>query len=129
MSLWKFNDFEQELDFTDVDFIERIESAREQMNEDIKAIPVEGKTSVILRAQISVYDHYFDHLFGADAHLKLFKTNSLSERINAAISIKQCEDAQTEAFNKEASRYQVIKGNRAQRRGEKKNRQRGQHHN
>lgn len=43
MSLWKFNDFEQELDFTDVDFIERIESAQEHMKGDLRDLPKEGK--------------------------------------------------------------------------------------
>lgn len=124
MSLWKFNDFEQELDFTDVDFIERIESAQEHMKEDLRDLPKEGKSSVILRAQIKVYDNYFDRLFGKDAHLQMFKTRSLSERIQAAVSLKRFEDAQSEEFYNETSKYQVKKGNRAQRRA-KKNRENG----
>lgn len=129
MSLWKFNDFEQELDFTDADFIEKIESAKEQMDKNLKAVPADGKASVILRAQIKVYDNYFDHLFGKDAHLRIFKKNSLAERINASVSLKQCEDAQVEEFNKESAKYQVNKGNRAQRRAKQKNAKRGQYHN
>ena len=124
MSLWKFNDFEQELDFTDLDFLERIEYAQECLPEDLKKVPTEGKASVIVRAQIRCYDNFIDRIFEEGASKRIFKTNALSERIDAVVSLKACEDKQTESYNQQSSRYQVNKGNRAQRRADsrKKNR-------
>ncbi len=116
MSLWKFNDFETEVDFTDVDFLERIEEAQSHLAHDQERVPIEGKASDIAKAQIECYDRFIDRIFGDGTSQKIFKTRALSERVNAVVSLKVIEDRQAEEFNSTNSRYQVNKGNRAQRR-------------
>lgn len=67
MSLWKFNDFEAEVDFADADFIETLEEAQAQLEKDVLAVPTVGKVSDILRAQVDCYAKFFDSLFGNGA--------------------------------------------------------------
>ena len=40
MSLWKFGDFEAEVDFTDADFLDAIEDAKAVMHEAEQNVPV-----------------------------------------------------------------------------------------
>ena len=52
MSLWKFNDFEAEVDFADADFIETLEEAQAQLEKDVLAVPTVGhptRTGRLLR--------------------------------------------------------------------------------
>ena len=51
MSLWKFGDFEAEVDFTDADFLDVLEEAKAEMFEAGKKVPITGKQSDIIRAQ------------------------------------------------------------------------------
>ena len=50
MSLWKFGDFEAEVDFTDADFLDVLEEAKAEMFEAGKKVPITGKQSDIIRA-------------------------------------------------------------------------------
>ena len=51
MSLWKFGNFEAEVDFTDADFLDVLEEAKAEMFEAGKKVPITGKQSDIIRAQ------------------------------------------------------------------------------
>jgi len=64
MSLFRYGEFETELDFTDVDTLESIEDAYEKLQEDVKNLPKTGRTSEIIKAQIAVYDEFFDSFMG-----------------------------------------------------------------
>ena len=55
MSLWKFGDFETDVDFTDADFLDAIEDAKAAMHEEQKNVPVVGKNSDIIRAQCACF--------------------------------------------------------------------------
>ena len=52
MSLWKFGTFEQEIDFTDADFMDALEEAQEQLVIQSKETPKVGKKSDIIRAHV-----------------------------------------------------------------------------
>ena len=67
MSLWKFGNFEAEVDFTDADFLDTLDEAKEVMWEQQKAVPVVGKNADIIRAQCACYYAFFDTLFGDGA--------------------------------------------------------------
>ena len=67
MSLWKFGDFETDVDFTDADFLDAIEDAKAAMHEEQKNVPVVGKNSDIIRAQCACFYVFFDTLFGEGA--------------------------------------------------------------
>ena len=51
MEIFKFGDLEAEIDFTDADFLENLEEAKELLQEEAKKTPVTGKTADIIRAQ------------------------------------------------------------------------------
>lgn len=120
MSQWKFNDFETNVDFTDADFLERIERAQELLSVDLESAPKTGKSSEIIRAQNRCYDNFMNRIFGEGTSKDMFATNSLSERVNAVTSLKAIEDRQSEALSAQDDKYRVQKGNRAQRRYENK---------
>lgn len=48
MSLFKFGDFETEVDFTDADFLTDLEYAQEKLSEDAAKVPKTGKNSRIV---------------------------------------------------------------------------------
>ena len=64
MSLFKFGDFEAEVDFTDADFLTDLEYAQEKLSEDVAKVPKTGKTAELFRAQCQCYFNFFDYLFG-----------------------------------------------------------------
>ena len=55
MSLWKFGDFEADVDFTDADFLDAIDEAKAAMHEAEQNVPVVGKNSDIIRAQCLLF--------------------------------------------------------------------------
>ena len=55
MSLWKFGDFEADVDFTDADFLDAIDEAKAAMHEAEQNVPVVGKNSDIIRAQCACF--------------------------------------------------------------------------
>ena len=65
MSLWKFGNFEAEVDFTDADFLDVLEEAKAEMFEAGKKVPITGKQSDIIRAQCACFYVFFDTLFDA----------------------------------------------------------------
>lgn len=67
MSLWKFGDFEADVDFTDADFLDVLEEAKAEMFEAGKKVPITGKQSDIIRAQCTCFYVFFDTLFGDGA--------------------------------------------------------------
>ncbi len=124
MSLFRYGEFETELDFTDVDTLESIEDAYEKLQEDVKNLPKTGRTSEIIKAQIAVYDKFFDSFMGDGASDRMFPSNSLELRIDASEKLADFRFKEDERFYGRIEKYQVNKpGNREQRRNvQKKNR-------
>ncbi|MFR3392022.1 MAG: DUF6673 family protein [[Clostridium] scindens] len=73
MSLWKFGTFEQEIDFTDADFMDALEEAQEQLVIQSKETPKVGKKSDIIRAQVDCFAQFFDHIFGPETSEKMYE--------------------------------------------------------
>ena len=73
MSLFKFGDFETEVDFTDADFLTDLEYAQEKLSEDAAKVPKTGKTAELFRAQCQCYFNFFDYLFGEGTHEAMFQ--------------------------------------------------------
>lgn len=72
MSLWKWNNFEKEIDIEDVDFHVKCEAAFEQMSVTEDNLLKTGTNSSILRAYCGMYFSLFDAIFGPGTHKKLF---------------------------------------------------------
>ena len=102
MSLWKFNDFEAEVDFADADFIETLEEAQAQLEKDVLAVPTVGKVSDILRAQVDCYAKFFDSLFGNGA------SNIIAEGRCSVAPYIEATNSLFEFYNSENVRYTNI---------------------
>ena len=63
MSLFKYGNLEAEIDFTDADFLDRIDEAKQNLEEDMKGIPKTGKAADIVRAQCQCFFNFFDIYF------------------------------------------------------------------
>ena len=117
MSLFKFGNLEMEIDFTDVDVAKSLEDAAEILNEEVKKLPLTGKNSEVIRAQNVCYDHYFDHIFRQGASGKMFRTGSLSQRLEAVKLFADLKFQSDHELSEKLSSYRVNKaGNRQQRR-------------
>lgn len=123
MSLWKFGDFEAEVDFTDADFLDRLHEAKEILRVEAAKVPKVGKWSDIIRAQCKCYYNFFDNLFWKGAGERIFEgKNSIALCVEAAESISAFEDMQRQHFDAISEKYSVQHhGNRQQRRAYQKN--------
>ncbi|WP_072524967.1 DUF6673 family protein [Clostridium sp. Marseille-P3244] len=118
MSLWKFNDFEREVDFTDADFLDRLEDAKKNMNDQLRLVPKTGKNSDIIRSQVACYRVFYDTLFGEGAGDAIMggKT-SLNICLEATDSLLAFEGRTSDELNRKYEKYMVQNhGNRQQRR-------------
>lgn len=115
MSLWKFGNFETEIDFTDADFLDRLDEAKRNMNLQLNKAPKTGKASDIVRAQCACFYAFFDTLFGRGAGDKIFEgKNSLERCFEAAEALNRFEQESVERFE-QFGKYQVQNhGNRQQ---------------
>lgn len=124
MSLWKFGDFETEVRFSDADFLERLEKANDELNENCNAVPKTGKLSDIVRAECSCFYDFFDTLFGKGTADKMYGgKNDVELCVESASSLFELRKKEDERWNSDFARYQVQNhGNRQQRRNyQKKN--------
>lgn len=108
MSLWKFGDFEKEIDFTDADFLDALDDAKANMAEELKKVPKVGKNSDIIRAQVQCYRTFFDTLFGAGAGEAILEgKTSLEVCLRAASSLVAFEDNESHRIDSQYSKYYV----------------------
>lgn len=123
MSLWRFGNFEENVDFNDADFLESLEEAKDVLDEKLKEVPKVGKRSVIIRAQCNCFYAFFDALFGEGAGDAIFDGKySLELCIQAADSISKFQESEDKRIEQTYSKYQVQNhGNRQQRRNYQKN--------
>lgn len=122
MSLWKFGKFEKEVDFTDADFLDKLDEAKKAMQEQIARVPKTGKNGDIIRAQVKCFKDFFDTLFGENASDKMFEgRTSLELCVQAAHSISEFEKTENRRIDEAYSKYYVQgHGNRQQRRAQNK---------
>lgn len=121
MSLWKFENFEAEIDLTDVDVAERLESAQERLGIEFKKVPADGKTSEIFKAQIQCFTVYFDTIFGDGTMEKILQgKRSLGKCLEAADSFYAFVETEDKSVSGRYDKYRVQnRGNRQQRRNQK----------
>lgn len=106
MSLWKFGDFETDVDFTDADFLDAIEDAKAAMHEEQKNVPVVGKNSDIIRARCACFYVFFDTLFGEGAGERILRgKNSIMLCNEAAESLLDFETAETKKLDDKYDKY------------------------
>lgn len=116
MSQWKFGDFETEIDFTDADFMEKLEAAQEQLDRESREVAKVGKTSDIIREQVACFARFFDTLFGEGTSRLLYGGKTSLE-----LAMKSCEDfaqfgaREDKRIDNVYGKYKV-NGNRQQRR-------------
>lgn len=122
MSLFKFGNFEKDIDFADVDFLERLEKAKRLMTEDAKQVPKTGKTANIVRAQCKCYFNFFDRVFGEKTHETMFDgRTSLNLCLDAIDALLSFENSEAAKLNERYSDYTVRHhGNRQQKRAHNK---------
>ena len=101
MSLWKFGDFEADVDFTDADFLDAIDEAKAAMHEAKQNVPVVGKNSDIIRAQCACFYVFFDTLFGEGAGERILcGKNSIKLCNEASKSLLDFETAEAKGISK-----------------------------
>ena len=106
MSLWKFGDFEAEVDFTDADFLDVLDEAKAAMHEAEQNVPVVGKNSDIIRAQCACFYVFFDTLFGDGAGERILcGKNSIKLCNEAAESLFDFETAEAKALDSKYNKY------------------------
>lgn len=118
MSLWRFNDFEAEIDITDADFYDKLDEAQRQLEYDFKRTPVTGKKSDMIRAQVKCFTNFFDAMFypGAGDVITGGKC-SLEECFKATDSLSEFIARDSGRVEKDYSKYTPQNtGNRQQRR-------------
>lgn len=121
MSIWKFNDFEVDVDFTDADFMERFEQAYEIMLKNVDNTPKVGKASEIIRSQCEVFDAFFSTIFSRNALNKMFNgKKSVELRIEACNSLYEFRNQEDKRYNNLINKYRPNYPNRQQRRHQKK---------
>ena len=118
MSLFKYGDFEAEIDFTDADFLENLDMAKKLIQEEAAQVPKTGKTSDIIRAQCQCYFNFFDRVIGDGAHEEMFQgRTSLNLCIDATDALLKFENDEALKLNEKYSGYTVQQhGNRQQKR-------------
>lgn len=128
MSQWKFGKFETEIDFTDIDFLDRIDEGKQLMQEAEQNVLKVGKNSDIIRSQCEVFYAFFDHVFGRDAREAMFEgKTSLMLCVKASESLSAFEKQEANRIDSMYGKYEVQNhGNRQQRRAyNKQNRKKG----
>lgn len=118
MSLWRFNNFEAEVDLTDADFIDKLHEAQKLLDEDSRKIPIVGKNSDILRSQVKCFKNFFDNVFYQGAGEEITEgRNSLELCLRAVDSLAKFSDKEDKRIEEDYGQYvPQNNGNRQQRR-------------
>ena len=83
--MWRYNNFECDLDFTDADFMERFENAYFNMVNQQKKTPKTGTSSEISRAWCQTFFEFVESAFGPGTKEKMFG-NRVSVRLCVEVS-------------------------------------------
>lgn len=123
MSLFKFGNFEAEVDFTDADFLDNLENAKNELDEQLKHVQKTGKMSDIVRSQCACFYAFFDTLFYEGASQEMYQgKNSLELCVQSAESLLKYQREEDARVKQSYDRYYVQNhGNRQQRRAYQKN--------
>lgn len=122
MSLWKFGNFEAEVNFSDADFLDRLDNAKQKLDEQMKNVQKTGKMSDIIRSECACFYTFFDTLFYEGASDEMYGgKNDLELCVQAANSIFEFQQKEFGRWKQSYEKYNVQNhGNRQQRRAYKK---------
>lgn len=119
--VWKIGVLSLTLDLDDADVMERYENAFDQMAQEEKTIPKDGRTSARLRAYCELYRRLFDRIFGEGTSAQLFDSYNVQRHEDAYMQFLDFVRSQKEQTTKaRAQRMQRYLPNRAQKRAAKK---------
>ena len=123
MSLWKFGNFEAEVNFSDADFLDKVDCAKQALEEQLKHVQKTGKMSDIIRTQCKCFYTFFDTLFYEGAANEMYEgKNYLELCVQSADSIFKFQQEEDERWRQSYGKYNVQShGNRQQRRAYQKN--------
>lgn len=123
MSLWKFGNFEAEVDFADADFLDKLDDAKKTLDKMLQRVPKTGKAGDIIRAQCACFYAFFDTLFWDGAGDAIFEgKNSMTLCVEASDSLAKFQEKQMSGYKQVEEKYMVKNhGNRQQRRAYDKN--------
>lgn len=118
MSLFKFGNFEAEVDFMDADFLDTLEEAKRLLSEREKQVPKTGEIREIILAEVAASDIFFDTLFGEGAGVSVRDgRNSVKACMEAMEALRMIERDDVAYLNQTREKYVVQDhGNRQQRR-------------
>ena len=119
MIVWKFGDFETQIDFTDADFMRKMNDAYQNLLEESKRVPKTGMIYDIMEAQCTIYDNFFNYIFGPGTSEKMYgKSKSVALRLQSADSLNEIREHQDKEMVQMYMKY--LPQNRAQRRNNHK---------
>lgn len=110
----RINNIDFDVDFTDADFIEKIEQATQIVQE--KSTELNTKSLSLaegIRQECKIAKDFFDYVFGAGTSQKLFgEKNSLNDCTKALEEIMNAKKEQENEFEKRVSKYSPSRINR-----------------
>ena len=110
MDILEFGKFKKEVDFTDADFLDKVESANNRMQQRARNIQKTGKKTDIIRKNNEIIDKFFDEVFGQESSKKMFGTSqSTKKRVEVYDKMMNIATEQAAYTNEIANRFQVRK--------------------
>lgn len=122
MAIFKFGNFETEIDTSDFDFMQKYEEAEKRAQEEERDAKKDGAYSEIIEGQYSVIFSFFDSVFGAGTSEMMFEGKKNIRLCNRAIgefndAVFSDASALADEISATATKYT---GSREQRRRTKK---------
>lgn len=122
MAVFKFGDFEADIDASDYEFMRKYEEMVEKVHDSEKKSKKDGMYSEAIEEQCSIIFSFFDGIFGAGTAELMFGDTKKVRLCNEAIGIFNDAvfsdaSALVDEINETVAKYS---GNRAQRRKTKK---------
>lgn len=110
----KINGIDFDVDFTDADFIEKMETAMKIVEEKSKELDTkEQSLAEGIRQECKIAKDFFDYVLGEGTSQKLFgEKNSLNECTKALEEILKAKEEQEKEFNNRVSKYSPSRLNR-----------------
>lgn len=100
MSLLEYGRFKRDVDFTDADFLDKLENANNRMKQRANSIKATGKKTDTIRKQNEIIDKFYDEVFGDGSAEKMFgRSQSALKRTEVYNKMLQISAEQAELAN------------------------------
>lgn len=103
----KINNVEYDIDFTDADFIERMDEGIKKVQEKVKTFKNEDlSVAEGIRQECKIIKDFFDYVLGEGASKEIFgEKNSLNLCIKAFEDIVEAKEQQLKSFKEKINKY------------------------